>query len=263
MYREYLNRGGILTGAIVRAATARYVLAAALISLTGCNSDSSVSAVAPTSASAVTSAGGDASLRVVKDLPPPQNITAASETKISQNDLLQIDVFQVQDLNREVRVGGDGNISLPLIGNVQAAGKTTAELERTLESRYGASYLQSPDISVFQKEAFGSRITLDGEFQKPGIYPSTAQSTLLQMVAQGGGLTKLADEKKVYIYRDVGSGRQVANYSIADIRAGKRADPKLYGGDVVVVFTSSGKIALQNLKDALGVASSASRLAVF
>lgn len=231
------------------------------LAIAGCNGGSASLNAADVSATQAT--GGDSSLRVVKELPAPQNVTSASETKIAQNDLLQIDVFQVQDLNREVRVGGDGNISLPLIGNVQAAGKTTGELEQTLEARYGASYLQSPEISVFQKESFGSRITLDGEFQKPGIYPSSAQSTLLQMVAQGGGLSKLADEKKVYIYRDAGTGRQVANYSIADIRAGKRADPKLYGGDVVVVFTSSGKIALQNLKDALGVASSATRLAVF
>lgn len=228
----------------------------------GCNSGG-----APLQAADVPAAqasGGDANLKVVRDLPAPQNVNAASETKIAANDLLKIDVFQVADLNREVRVGGDGNISLPLIGNVQAAGKTTGELESNLEARYGASYLQSPEISVFQKEAFGSRITLDGQFEKPGIYPSTAQSTLLQMVAQAGGLTKLADDKKVYIYRDTGNGsRQVANYSIADIRAGNRADPKLYGGDVVVVFTSSGKVAFQNLKDALGVASSASRLAVF
>jgi polysaccharide export outer membrane protein len=229
--------------------------------LTGCNS--SGSSVDAADLAAAQAAGGDSSLRVVKDLPAPQNVTSASETKIAQNDLLQIDVFQVQDLNREVRVGGDGNVSLPLIGTVQAAGKTTGELEQALEARYGASYLQSPEISVFQKESFGSRITLDGQFLKPGVYPSTAQSTLLQMVAQGGGLTPMADEKKVYVYRDSGSGRQVANYSITDIRTGKRTDPKLYGGDVVVVFTSGSKVAFQNLKEALGVASSATRLAVF
>lgn len=230
--------------------------------LVGCNSSGASLESAGTS-QATSGGAGDPNLRVVRDLPPPKNVTSASETKIAANDLIKIDVFQVPDLNREVRVGGDGNISLPLVGNVQAAGKTAGELEQTLKARYGASYLNSPEISVFLRESYGSRITLDGQFKKPGVYPSSAQSTLLELVAQGGGLSDLADDKKVYIYRDSGSGRQVANYSIADVRAGKRSDPRLYGGDVVVVFTSSNKVALQNLKDALGVASSAARLAVF
>lgn len=251
---------GFMSKSLSRTLVVATIVAAGM-TLGACNGSSS--SVDTAELAATQAAGGDANLRVVKELPTPQNVTSASETKIAQNDLLQIDVFQVQDLNREVRVGGDGNISLPLIGSIQAAGKTTGELEQALEARYGASYLQSPEISVFQKESFGSRITLDGQFLKPGVYPSTAQSTLLQMVAQGGGLTPMADEKKVFVYRDSGSGRQVANYSIADIRSGKRRDPKLYGGDVVVVFTSSSKVAFQNLKEALGVASNATRLAVF
>lgn len=229
--------------------------------VSGCTTDRS-----STSGSDLTSAHatiGDAELRVVTDLPAPADMASSSDTKIAPNDLLQINVFQVADLNREVRVGGDGAISLPLIGSLMAAGKTTTELEEALEAGYGATYLRSPEIAVFRKESLGSRITLDGQFMRPGLYQSTAQSTLLQLVAEAGGMTRMADETKVYVYRRIGASRQVANYSVKDIRTGRRADPKLHGGDVVVAFTSSSKVAFQNLKEALGMASSASRLAVF
>lgn len=230
-----------------------------LLVTVGCSNMSANNEPAVTEAAALT---GDASLRMVRELPAPQTVTEASEARIVANDLLQIDVFQVQDLSREVRVGGDGDISLPLIGKVAAAGRTAGELEHALEATYGATYLNSPEISVVQKESIGSRITMDGQFTRTGLYPSGAQSTLLQMVAQAGGLTGIGDDQRVYVYRQAASGRQVASFSISAIRAGKRADPRLYGGDVVVAFASGSKVALQNLKEALGLASSASRLAI-
>lgn len=231
-----------------------------LLVLTGCTSTSNnnVLETAEQERSLVGTQDGD--LTVVKNLPPPENLSSTTAQKINASDVLEIDVFQVNELDRTVRVEANETISMPLIGNVKTANLTIPELELVLEKRYNQKYLQNAEITVFMKESFGQRVTMDGEFTKPGIYPSTSQTTLLQAVALAGGLTTLADEKKIFVYREFSNGKKVANYSIADIRAGKHSDPNIYGGDVIVAFTSKSKIAMQNLRQALGIATSATRV---
>jgi len=174
---------------------------------------------------------------------------------------LEIDVFQVDSLDKTVRVDSTGRISLPLIGGVAAAGMTLDGLEKELERKYGANYLQSPDISVFLKESTGSSVTVDGQVLKPGVYPVSTGSSLLQVIALAGGFNPIADETKLYVYRQFNDKKLVANYSVKSIREGKLHDPKIYGGDVIVSFSSSSKVAAKNLREALGIAASATRVA--
>lgn len=204
-------------------------------------------------------AGG---LRVVRDLPPPTNTQNGQEQPLAANDVLQIDVFQADSLDRTVQIDAAGRVNLPLIGQVQAAGKSVRTLEQEIEAAYGRNYLQNPDVTIFVKESFGQRITIDGEVTKAGVYPVSSSSTLLETIALAGGFRTIADQSKVYVYRDIGDQKLVANYDVAEIRSGKRANPRIYGGDVIIVFTSQTKVAMQNLKEALGIATSASRLAV-
>jgi polysaccharide export outer membrane protein len=84
----------------------------------------------------------------------------------------------------------------------------------------------------------------------------------METIALAGGFRPIADQSKVYVYRDVGGQKLVANYDVAEIRTGRKANPRIYGGDVIIVFTSQTKVAMQNLKEALGIATSASRLAI-
>lgn len=230
--------------------------------LSGCASsrDDAVTGSIGSGSNLIGTYAGD--LRVVAYLPPPKNASASGGQRISQNDVLEIDVFKVDELDRVIRVEPSGNVSMPLIGTVRAAGLTVIEFERVLERRYSQKYLQGAEITVFMKESFGLKLTMDGEFKKPGIYSGTSQTTLMQAVAQAGGLTALADEQKLYVFRQYPNGKRVANYSISAIRNGKKADPKLYGGDIIVAFASKSKIATQNLRQALGIASSAVRVAV-
>ncbi len=257
---EKIKVRNIMNWNILNSANVLALLGAAFLALSGCNNTSGVLAVDDASSSNVGARSGD--LRVVGVLPPPQNTRQGADQLISENDLLEVDVFQVDDLDRTVRVDSNGRITMPLIGAIQAAGKTIPAVELELERVYGGKYLQSPEITVFMKESSGQRMTLDGQFNKPGIYPTTTSSSLLQAVAQASGFTPLADESKVYVFRKIGQTKLVANYSIKDIRKGKKRDPRLFGGDVVVAFTSSSKVAINNLKSALGLASSAARLAV-
>ncbi|MGF7160638.1 polysaccharide export outer membrane protein [Rhodoligotrophos appendicifer] len=202
-----------------------------------------------------------AGLRMVSELPPPDH-TNGAEQPISANDVLAIDVFQVDSLDRTVQVDATGNVSLPLIGSVAAAGKSVRQLEQEIEKAYEEDYLQSPDVTVFMKESVGQRVTMDGEVTKAGIYPVSSNSSLLDAVAMAGGLSNIADPTKVYVYRSYGGSRLVANYDVDAIRNGERSNPNIYGGDVIVVFTSQSKVAMNNLMQALGMATSATRLAV-
>ncbi|MER8537674.1 polysaccharide export protein [Mesorhizobium sp. M1005] len=230
-------------------------------SSTTLSSSSAVDALQLTSSSSAPLSGGGA-LQVVKDLPAPQNTQNGSEQPLSPNDVLEVNVFQVDNLNRTVQVDAGGQISLPLIGTINAAGKTVRQLEQEVETAYGAKYLQSPDVTIFVKESIGQRITVDGEVNRAGIYPVSSNSSLLDAIALAGNFSPIGDANKVFVYRNIGANTLVANYNVEAIRAGKIRNPRVYGGDKVVVFASKSKIAMSNLKDALGIASSAARIAV-
>ena len=202
----------------------------------------------------------DGDIRVVAALPAPPVLPGGSEQPIGRNDVLEVDVFQVDDLDRTVQVDAAGMIALPLIGQLTAAGKSVRQLESEITAAYAASYLQSPQITVFVKESFGQRVTVDGEVRKAGIYPTTTSTSLIGVLAEAGGLSPNADTGKIYVFRNIGGERLVANYNAKNIRSGRAPDPKIYGGDIVVVFASSTKVAMNNLKDMLGLAT---RAAVF
>jgi polysaccharide export outer membrane protein len=194
-------------------------------------------------------------------LPPPADTNQGADELIAENDLLEIDVFQVNDLDRTVRVDSRGDISLSLIGVVPAKGRTIPDLENDIEKRYGAKFLQNPEVSVFMKESAGLRVTVDGVVIKPGIYPVSSTTTLLQIIAQAGGFQEIADESKLYVFRQFGGKKIVANYDVKLIRSGKRTDPRIFGGDVIVSFSSDAKVAFRNLREALGLATGAARFA--
>jgi polysaccharide export outer membrane protein len=183
-------------------------------------------------------------------LPPADPVTAAvgrPEYRIGPSDLLTVEVFQIEDLGREVRVNNAGQISLPLVGAIDVAGLTVDQIEAEVARRYAARYLQDPQVSVFVKEFASQRVTVGGAVNKPGIYPMTSRLTLLQALALAEGTADIASLRNVIVFRTSGGTRQFARFDVDAIQAGESADPELSGEDVVVVDTSTGKIALQNL----------------
>lgn len=186
-------------------------------------------------------------------LPPPDTTTAsgayegATDYRIGAQDLLDISVFGVQDLDKEVRVNSNGQISLPLIGAVLAGGRTIPELEAELARKYSEGYLQNPQVSVFVKEYASQRITLEGAVSKPGIYPITGKTTLLQAIALAGGLdNKVADLGGIVLMRQVNGKRMAAVFDLRQVRRGLVEDPQVYGDDIVVVEQSGSKSAFRN-----------------
>lgn len=203
--------------------------------------------------------GTEPELVRVSALPLPAAADAAGAT-IAPNDVLEIDVFRVDELDATVAVDASGRISLALIGAVEAAGKTARQLEAEIERLYGASFLQSPEVSVFLKESFGQRVTVEGEVRDAGIFSTSSGSSLVRVIALAGGLSDIADPGKVFIFRDYADQRLVAQYDLGAIRKGNAPDPSIVGGDVVVVFASGTRIATRNLREALGIATGASGL---
>jgi len=184
---------------------------------------------------------------------PAPDTTAASgayegttDYHIGPMDLLDVSVFGVADLDKEVRVNSNGMISLPLVGAVMAGGLTVPQLETELEKAYARGYLQRPQVTVFIKEYTSQRITVEGAVQKPGIFPITGRTSLLQAIALAGGVDeKFVDLKGIVVMRQVGGRKQAAVYDLRQVRRGVIEDPQLYGDDVVVVEQSGSKTALR------------------
>jgi polysaccharide export outer membrane protein len=181
-----------------------------------------------------------------------QTAAAASpvtgDYKIGPQDTLEVDVFQLSDLNRTVLVDSSGAILLPLIGQVPAAGKTSQELSQDIAARLGKTYVNNPQVTVVVKDAQGQKITVDGAVGQPGVYPLSGPTTLMQAVALAKGAdTKMANMHKVIVYRMEPAGRVGTVYDLQAIRDGHKPDPLVYGKDVIVVDTSGGRSFLRDL----------------
>lgn len=190
------------------------------------------------------------STKASTSLPLGDSVTAAlgrPDYRLGPTDLVSVNVFQVPDLNRDVRVNNLGQISLPLIGTVDAAGNTVHELEALVAARYGARFVYDPQVSIFVKEYASQRVTVSGAVEKPGIYPLSSRLTLLQAVALAQGVTPRASERNAMVFRTVDGERKFARFDLEAIRKGISPDPEIMGEDVVMIDTSDGKVFLENM----------------
>lgn len=193
--------------------------------------------------------------KMVKNLPPPTGATLRLDDeayKIGSQDTIEIDVFQIPDLSKTTQVDAAGNVRLPLLGEVKAAGRTPGELAGFVQSQLKNSYVKDPRVTVTVKESSSRRVTVDGAVVQPGIYPLNGPTTLLQAVALARGPDpREANLKKVAIFRNIGGERQAAVYDLSSIRSGKAPDPQVYPDDVVVVETSRGRSFLRDISGAV------------
>jgi polysaccharide export outer membrane protein len=179
-------------------------------------------------------------------------MSGSDEYRIGAHDLIEISVFQAQELSRTVRVNSAGKISLPMLGTVQAGGLTAQELEAEIATKLGEKFLQDPQVSVFMKEFVSQRVVIEGRVKKNGVYPLSGRTTLLQAIAMAEGLDPLANENEVKIFRQHGDGRkEVMTFDLESIRAGRAEDPLVKGNDVVVVDASAAKSFIKNVTDTL------------
>jgi polysaccharide biosynthesis/export protein len=168
---------------------------------------------------------------------------AAKDYRIGSEDLLEIQVFGVEQLTRTVRVNSRGFVSLPLIGNLQVGGLTAQEAEALIVARLAENYLQDPQVSLFIKEYTSQRVTIEGAVNKPGVYPLRGTTTLLQSLAVAGGQANLSDMTEVMLFRtDMRGKRETLVYDVDRIRSGELDDPAVFNEDLIVVKRSKARI---------------------
>lgn len=188
------------------------------------------------------------------DLQTAAQVSAAPQTEyqIGVGDKLSLRVFQVPDLSfDELTVDTSGNIQMPLIGAVQAAGLTPPALSSEIARRLGDQFLRDPQVTVTVAEAASQKITVDGAVTKPGVYEMRGRTSLLQAVAMAEGPSRIADLSKVAVFRTIDGQRSVAVFDLGAIRQGRAEDPFVLGDDIVVVDTSQLNAILRDAVGAL------------
>lgn len=174
-------------------------------------------------------------------LPSPERSDQTTGDRVSligPLDTITVRVFGVPELSGQMQVDTSGRIAMPLIGTVNATGKTAAELSRDLELALSGRYVRNPDVTININSSVSQVVTVDGEVKDPGLYPVTNQMTLLRAVASARGLTEFAKEDDVVILRTVNGKRMAGLYNISAIRRGIYEDPEIYANDLVVVGDS-------------------------
>jgi polysaccharide export outer membrane protein len=159
---------------------------------------------------------------------------------LGPGDLLQVTVFEAKELAATVRVSSRGYITLPLLGQVNIKGLSAREAEIHIEGRYRENYIKDPHVSIFVEEHHSQRVTLIGQFQKPGTYDYPTKQKLLDVMALGNGLTENAGRTAQVRRHDGEPGRESGETIIIDldrlIREGEgELNIDINGGDVVFV----------------------------
>ncbi|KQN89885.1 hypothetical protein ASE95_16945 [Sphingomonas sp. Leaf231] len=182
-------------------------------------------------------------------MPPPVRtdlVAADRPTLIGPLDTIQVDVFNVPDLTREIQVDSSGRIAMPLAGVIDARGRTASEVARAIETALRARYVRNPEVTVNIKTSVSQVATIDGQVVEPGLYPVTNQMTLMRAIASAKGLSEFAREDEIVILRTVGGRRMAGLYDISAIRRGAYQDPAIYANDVIVVGDSPQRRMFRN-----------------
>ena len=220
----------------------RFGLVGAILLLAGCASTQPL--------------GGAVGLTVLESstLPLPAGIAngdAARPYYVGPGDELLVDVMGIETLTaRKFTIDGNGRISLPMAGVVEANGLTVAQVEAKVAQQMKAGFVRNPIVSVNISEARSRRVTVDGQVRRPGQFPIVGRMTLMQAVARAEGTTEFAKLQDVVIFRTIGSQRYAALYNMAAIRRGAYDDPEVFPDDIVMVGESTGRRMFQTIVQA-------------
>ena len=168
------------------------------------------------------------------------------------SDKISINVFREPDFSLEsVQLGVEGNISLPMIGSIPAAGMTAMEFEKDVTRRLSAAGLKTPRVSVNIKEYASHLVTVEGSVEQPGVYTFQPGAKLSSAIALAQGPRRTAKLDQVAVFREGPEGIMVAKFDYDQVRQGTMLDPILEPGDRVVMGTDGLSVAWQDLLIAL------------
>ena len=152
---------------------------------------------------------------------------------ISRMDNVEIRVFREDELTTRGQLSEDGTISMPLIGSVRIEGLTTDQAAAAIRKKLADGYLVKPEVSVSIEARIRKTVTVLGQAQRPGVFelPAHRRLTLVEAIGMAGGVTRIANAKKVTLKR----GGSVRMLNLSDITSGKGADIPLQDGDMITI----------------------------
>ena len=156
---------------------------------------------------------------------------------IGNDDVLAINVWKEPDISRSIPVRSDGRISLPLVGEVQAAGQTPLKLEAEISSRL-KNYISEPEVTVMVQQINSQKFNVLGQVMHPGSFVLTNSPTVLDAIALAGGFRDFAKQKSIYVLRENADGTQTRlsfNYKEVIKGVNPSQNVKLQPRDTVVV----------------------------
>jgi polysaccharide export outer membrane protein len=160
-----------------------------------------------------------------------------SEFIIGPGDILAINVWKETEISKIVPVRSDGRISLPLIGELQAAGQTPKQLESELTKRL-KDFVADPAVTVVVQEIHSQKINVLGMVAHPGTFPLNKPMTVLDAIAAAGGFRDFAKQKEIYVlHRDAEGKNSRFPFNYKEVIKGVHSDQniELESGDTVVV----------------------------
>ena len=156
---------------------------------------------------------------------------------IGPDDVLSVLFWRDKDMTADVVVRPDGKISLPLINDIQAGGLTPSELCEAVKA-VARRYVEDPSVTVVVKQINSRKLFITGQVEKPGPYPMSGPTTVLQLIATAGGLKEFTDGKRILIMRTDKAGKQTSYvFNYRQVTEGKNLEQniELRPGDTVVV----------------------------
>jgi polysaccharide biosynthesis/export protein len=175
---------------------------------------------------------------------PSQNVDTSTAAKphddsfvIGNDDVLAINVWKEPDISRSIPVRSDGKISLPLVGEVQAAGRTPLKLEVEIANRL-KNYISEPEVTVIVQQINSQKFNILGQVNRPGTFVIANSPTVLDAIALAGGFRDFAKQKSIYVLRQNADGSQTRipfNYKEVVKTQSPAQNIKLQPRDTIIV----------------------------
>jgi polysaccharide biosynthesis/export protein len=164
--------------------------------------------------------------------PPGPGVT--EEYRVGPGDKLRIEVYKDSQLSQSVQVRPDGKITLPLVGDLEATGRTPIELRDTIAKSL-KEYVTNPTVTVIVVEALASQVFVMGEVSRPGPVQIFGPTTIVQVLAMAGGFKEFANTKDVLVLRPNGTGVQTMRFNYKEALATEAKPFFVRIGDTVIV----------------------------
>jgi polysaccharide biosynthesis/export protein len=166
----------------------------------------------------------------------PPNTAVPKGYTIGPEDVLGVHFWRDQEMSGEVTVRPDGMITLPLVGDIRAAGLSPELLKNEIE-KAASRLITEPSVTVAVKQINSLKVFITGEVTKPGPYPLTGPRTVMQLIAVAGGLLEYADKDNIVVLRTVNGQQKSYKFRYSDVSRGKGLEQniELLPGDTVVV----------------------------